>query len=215
MNRIFMIVMILLVLFGFTAAQTPEPSNMPADFSEFKDWIKTGQFVFTYKTSMGMSNGEAMANSTDGDIFFTFDDDAATLADFIIRSSNDSANVADNDLMNLMFRWYDDSLGWTDWVVFEAKATDVSDDSEDSQVSFKTYAAGSQVTPLVLSGTAATFAGDVTQSAGKMNASSADSVALGSSSYIHQVGRTTYGDSLFIVVYAKNAGKDTVWLPLN
>jgi len=41
-----------------------------------------------------------------------------------------------------------------------------------------------------------------------------DSISFNSSAFIKSIGRTEYGDSLFIVVTPKHAEKDTVWLPL-
>ena len=41
------------------------------------------------------------------------------------------------------------------------------------------------------------------------------SLAVGQTNqFIKKIGRTSYGDSLYIVVYAKNTGKDTVFLAL-
>ena len=41
-----------------------------------------------------------------------------------------------------------------------------------------------------------------------------DSISFNSSAFIKSIGRTEYGDSLFIVVTPKHAEKDTAWLPL-
>jgi len=43
----------------------------------------------------------------------------------------------------------------------------------------------------------------------------ADSLKVGNGKFIKKIGITAYGDSLFIVISPKNAGKDTVWLPLH
>jgi len=48
MKRIVFLFILVLPVLAF--AQTAEPDIMPADFIEFKNWIKTGQFTFTYKT---------------------------------------------------------------------------------------------------------------------------------------------------------------------
>ncbi len=42
-----------------------------------------------------------------------------------------------------------------------------------------------------------------------------DSLAVGSTNFIQKITRTSYGDSLVIIVYAKHTGKDTAFLPLN
>jgi len=99
-----------------------------------------------------MGSGEILSNSTDADLTLTFDDDAATLGQVIFISTNDSANIADNDLLEMLFRFYDDSLGATDWGEVEVKATDVSDESEDSEIHFKAWTGGTAGTALALDG---------------------------------------------------------------
>ena len=125
-----------------------------------------------------LENDEVILNSTDADVEFRFNDDAAVLGQFIINSVNDSANLADDDNLELVFRFYDDSLGVTDWATVIVTATDVSDESEDSQIEFKTFSGGSEVTPLTLTGANTTIAETLTQT-GKASFTAAPEFTVG------------------------------------
>lgn len=116
-----------------------------------------------------LENDEILSNGTDGDFSIIFNEDDDSLGSFIIKSAAtlspanaDSGHVDDSDHMEIIFQAPDDSAGSTDWVKIIATVTDVSDESEDSKVEVKTYAAGSQVTPLTLTGANATVAGSLT-----------------------------------------------------
>lgn len=100
--------------------------------------------------SLTLENDETIANSTDADLLFTFNDDATTLGQFIIRSSN--ASTGDNDVFDLIFRALDDSAGYDDIVLMQGKFLDVTDETEDSELLFKTLQAGSAVSSLKLTG---------------------------------------------------------------
>jgi len=116
----------------------------------------------TIEGDITLENGEIISNSTDGDVFVIYDDDAATLGQFFIQSTNDTANLSDNDNLELLFRFYDDSLGATDWGVIKTTATDVSDESEDSKMEFKVWTAGTQYIPLTIAGKNSITVGDTT-----------------------------------------------------
>lgn len=120
-----------------------------------------------------LENDEVLSNSTDGDFSITFNEDDDSLGSFIIKSlatlspaNADSGHVDDNDHMEIIFQAPDDSATITDWVKLIATVTDVSDESEDSKIEIKTFAAGSQVTPLTLTGANATIAGTVQSTGG-------------------------------------------------
>lgn len=110
-----------------------------------------------------LENDEIISNGTDAYLFFKFNDDAATLGNVVFQSTNDDGNIADSDLINyVMLRALDeDSTAVNDWCVIQAKITDATGSSKDSQYLFKTYDANSQVTPLTLTGNDAVFADDV------------------------------------------------------
>lgn len=97
-----------------------------------------------------LENDEEIINATDGDIALTFNDDATTLGQVYIVSSIDSPLVADNDIFEIIFQANDDSSNYVDWGTIQAKILDASDDSEDSQIAFQTWAGGSEVTVLTI-----------------------------------------------------------------
>jgi len=127
-------------------------------------WVRV-PYLFTndvkFEEAFELANGEILANSTDAQLLWTFDDDATTLGTVIWSTSNTS--LSDNDKMvHVFLRAVDDSSGTTDWVVMDAVMTDESDESEDSKLVFKTYAAGTQTSILTLESATATFLGTVT-----------------------------------------------------
>lgn len=109
-----------------------------------------------------LENDEIVDNGTDGDVSILFNDDAASLAQIFAESSIDTPNIADNDNMELIFKFNDDSSGLTNYGTIKITATDVSDESEDSKIELKNFMAGSEVTPLTLTGSAASVAGALT-----------------------------------------------------
>jgi len=62
------VVLLVLVLPVLAFAQTAEPSNWPTDFTEMKNWIKTGSFQFTNKEVVGLTLSGA--TSVTGSISF-------------------------------------------------------------------------------------------------------------------------------------------------
>lgn len=117
-----------------------------------------GVFEALIGDNLTLENGEIIANATDGDLTFTFNDDDSTLAQMFISSSIDSPYVNPNDVLELVFQANDDSSGMTDWATFEVMITDSADESEDSKISFKVYTAGTETTPLALIGEQLTLA---------------------------------------------------------
>lgn len=100
-----------------------------------------------------LANDEAIYNSPDGDVYLAYDDDAATLGEFFMFSSNDNNNIADNDLFNFHFQsWDEDSTAINNWVTFESKILDATANSKDSHFAVKTYAGNSQITGLTVAG---------------------------------------------------------------
>lgn len=126
-----------------------------------KQWARIGAFGTLSATAFStttmdaagditLENDEYIDNSTDGDVFFVYNDDDDSLGQFILQSSIDTPNVADNDHVDLVFQANDDSSGMTTYASIIVTATDVSDESEDSKVEIKTFSAGSVVTPFTI-----------------------------------------------------------------
>lgn len=127
-----------------------------------KQWVRVGSTTSPFQnisaTTVDMAgniileNDEIIDNSTDGDITFIFNDDAAILGQVYIQSSIDTPNVADNDHLDLFFQANDDSSGMTSYGSIIVTATDVSDESEDSRMEIKTFKAGTETTSLRIQG---------------------------------------------------------------
>ena len=109
--------------------------------------IEAGTVV---QTKVLLENGEEIKNATDGDVVVEYDDDATTLAQFIIDSINNATNLADNDVIEIIARADDSASNDTDYVVLQAKITDVTSTTEDSQVLLKVMSAGSASTVMTV-----------------------------------------------------------------
>ena len=192
-----------LIMFAVSLAGQDLPRTI-TNRHTLADWVRTGTFTFTNKTldlagSITLANDELIENSTDGDIDLVYDDDAVILGELFMKSSIDSPLVADNDLFNIKFRANDDSSTQTNWVTLEAKILDASDESEDSHFAIKTFAAGTEVTPLTMVGADGTFAGSVTF-ATAANPDASDGAALGTNAlewsdlFIADAGVINLGD---------------------
>jgi len=108
--------------------------------------------AFSASADITLENGEILDNGTDAIINFFYNDSAAALAEFNVSSSLDTPDVKDDMYMLLNFEFNDDSSGLTDYGQIKATATDVTDESEDSKIEFKTFYGGTQMTPLALDG---------------------------------------------------------------
>lgn len=147
----------LVLIAGYLGAQTAEPYIMPR-FTELKDWIKTGQFSFTYKTAYGFSNGLSIDNSTNNtfkwtenseDLIWTFGSNAISLSSSTGVTSIDFGTIditldeltLENGLKitntpNNKMVWLENSenLVWT----FGTNAITVSSDSGVASVDYGT-----------------------------------------------------------------------------
>ena len=166
-----LILLLCLLFVGNSFAQTPRPSVRTSWF-ETVQWILTGQETLSYKTlanpsltgNLTFANGEYFSNYTDNELWATLNGTDSVLAQFIIKSIADSAYTADNDLINLVFESYDDSLGVTEWSFIKTKIDDVSDESEDASLLFYTMAAGTSTLGLTITGDDVTIAGNLFES---------------------------------------------------
>ncbi|MDD5543906.1 MAG: hypothetical protein PHX83_12100 [Acidobacteriia bacterium] len=158
--------------------------------------------IGTCTTDLRLQNEETFTNATNANVALTFNDDAATLGALYMVSSNDTAGLAPADNMIFGFKAYDGLKNVTTYATLTAILDDTTNNSEDASLKFGTITGATMKYPLILT-------------SNYINASAADSMALGSSNYIREIGRTAYGDSIFIVVWAKNTTKDTVFFALN
>jgi len=109
--------------------------------------------VVSVDSSLYLESNEQIQNDTDGDVVVAYDDDAATLGEWVWYCNLDDSVFADNDLWYLHFRSLDeDSTAVNDWVTVESKILDATGHSKDSHFAVKTYEANTQKT--------ITFAGD-------------------------------------------------------
>ena len=85
-----------------------------------------------------------------GDVEAIFNDDATTLGQVIVDTSVDSANLADNDLYEIIARGPDSTSNATDYAVIQLKITDITAASENGQIILQTTANGSDVTGMTI-----------------------------------------------------------------
>jgi hypothetical protein len=199
-------ILVLFLCFALTVplfAQVGDPGRTPR-WDRALAYIKGGQFTMTYKT--------LTSPKFDGNTYFTSDGDTLKIImyqalypiDLEIGNSRvfgvDSTGLICGPNAGTLSNITDGS-----WIL--------ADGGEDLKFAFTSNA----VTLSSSTGVADFSFGaiDINMAAGgAFEATSADSFAFGTSSYFRKLGRTTYGDSLYIVVWAKHTGKDTVFFAL-
>lgn len=128
----------------------------------------------TIDDDITLDNGEIIDNDTDGDVIIQYDDDAATLGEWVFYNTLDDSIFADNDLFNVHFRSLDeDSTAVNNWVTLESKILDATGNSKDSHFAVKTYAGNTQVTSLTTTGYSTTLGNGAI-----LNNSGADSLVV-------------------------------------
>ena len=135
-----------------------------------------------------LENDEIIDNGTDAIVNVFYNDSAAALSEFNLSSSLDTPNVVDNMYQLLNFEFNDDSSGLTDFGQFKVTATDVTDESEDSQFELKLQLAGTQTTALTATGALLTTGGSLKLRSG----STIDSAVVAGDSLVFYVGGTAY-----------------------
>jgi len=184
MKKIYVILFVSLLLFGFGAEQFWDLTSNSITTIQTIDLSLKGDLLFDSDNSydlgtsaigvrdiyladdLVMGYDEQLTNPNDSSMSFVFDDslDVWTL---YLESSVDTPYIADDMAFELVCYANDDSSGLTEWSVIKTTMSDVSDESEDSKMEFKTFADGSQVTPLTLTGSNASLAGNLSLAASK------------------------------------------------
>jgi len=100
----------------------------------------------TAQGTITLLNGETVDNATDGDVVFTYDDDSARLADFIIKSVVPGDGVANNNTLQLSMVANDDLTNATEYLAIGATLLDVTHPQEDSTAYVNYLVAGASKT---------------------------------------------------------------------
>lgn len=93
-----------------------------------------------------LANDETIDNATDAKVRVTYNDDAAVLGELILESDNASASMADNDLVSLIGKAYDDTTNKTEFASIDLKFDDVTDSTEDGSILLKGFINGTERT---------------------------------------------------------------------
>ena len=153
-------IVIFLLLCTSVLFAAPDPGIYPPWY-KLKAYIQNGMLTdITIEGDITLENDEEIWNSTDAEVEIQFDDDATVLGSFIISSAMTTAEIANNNLFQILFRSVDGGDVETDYGEIEVVMTDTTGGSEDSNILFKTLQAGGSVTPLTLSGDNITVADD-------------------------------------------------------
>lgn len=249
MKRFNFLIWVLILCFAMplmaqdTAGDKADPKPWGWRWDKVRQYILYGQYTMHNKlidtlyvnTDMVLPNDEIIRNSPDGSVFIIADDSLEYLNKLYIQSSLDTPNVVDDMYLSLIFRAEDDSSGTTDWGSVDMKLTDVSDESEDSQLEFKTLTAGSSTTPLSLTGGTVTVTAGVLKhaydAAAYWTATQADggsvtfnSVSDGTAGFAFSdnvaitgtlTGQTVYDHWVFHIDSASCHSDDTLWMGYN
>ena len=148
-------------LFHYADSSTSEGSNAFDHPISGKQWVRIGSvsspFTDISATTIDVTGNITLEN--DEILKYNYKNHTNYVKDtrelFFKNSIN--FNVADNDHLDIIFKANDDSSGVTNYGSIIATATDVSDESEDSKIDFKTFLAGTEKTSLSLSGNTLTF----------------------------------------------------------
>jgi len=172
----------LLVFLALIPALIFGQASKPRSFGNaylWLDWIENGEKDFTYIGTITFDNDAALENEREGKFSLTFNADSTILGELFIVSAKDTPDVAVNDNFKIHFTAYNDSAEAINYVTIEAVVLDETDATEDGRINFKVITAGSQTTPLYLSGSDATVAGKITAATADITlAADLDSAAI-------------------------------------
>jgi len=138
-----------------SAVDKADPGLWMTGWNKIKRYIWYGEYDMYNKTLYNP------LYSYDSLMTVVFTDSATeSIGQFILQNSY--GPMEDDDiLMEILFQANDDDENNVTWSEIEMVITDVTNDSKDSKLQFKTYSANSSATPLQLSGDDAIFADDV------------------------------------------------------
>jgi hypothetical protein len=98
----------------------------------------TAGFVFSdaveINAAVTLANDEIIANGTDAQVSFTFDDNAATLGELIMTTSLDKTTLDPNNHFDIVFNMKDGANNSVDWVKIISTVTDTVNNSKDSKI---------------------------------------------------------------------------------
>ena len=116
----------------------------------------------TLGSTLILPNAEIIANSTDGDIIVTFNDDDDSLGQLILRSSIAGTAVEANNHIDIAFEAGDGGSTNTEYAKIIMNINDTTRASEDASIKFNTVVAGTSTLGATITGTAVAVVGAVT-----------------------------------------------------
>lgn len=111
-----------------------------------------------------LENDEIVANSTDGDLIFTFNEDDDSLGQLILRSSIAGTAVAPNDHIDITFEAKDGGSTNTEYAKIIMTVADTASASEDATIKFQTITNATSTLGMTITGSAVAVAGALTAS---------------------------------------------------